>query len=966
MSTNALITPPLPPPLEGRKTHPVTLILRPAQTCIYGRPNNKNNSKGAYMSTSVWVTWPAFTKLGTLGVLAGVLAIGLEREKLNDNNLFDVNTYADKNAAITCDERSHTARTEDGTCNILENPTEGSVHMRFGRNVSLETVQNELDANTLLTPNPREVSNTLMARDEFKPATSVNFIAAAWIQFMVHDWVAHGPNETQDPIEVPLPEGDELGVGTMEVQRTRKDPSRTAADAHLPDTYQNVNTHWWDGSQLYGSSKEQNDLVRAFVGGKLKVTDQNTLPTDYLTGVPVTGFNDNWWLGLSMMHQLFTREHNAIADMLVANHPGQTDQWYYDKARLVNAALMAKIHTVEWTPAIIANPVTEKAMYTNWWGISGNRQGRDDVQDEFENLAAAIQAKDSFVTQVLGINPELSEVLDDAAFIEHALGGLVGSRKPDNSGTPYTLTEEFVEVYRMHPLMRDSVDIYDIGSNLISNSIAIEDTTDGEAETILAQEGGDRLWYSFGITHPGSLTLNNYPNFLRNLDIPTVGNIDLATIDILRDRERGVPRYNEFRRQIGLNPITKFEDLTQDPATLAELKRVYNNDIEQIDALVGQLAETVRPEGFAFGETAFQIFILNASRRLITDRFYTESYTPEVYTQEGLDWVEEQTMVSVINRHFPELSTSLVGIDNAFKPWGLKITDDYKEWNACDKEQHLWVNGAMRTQYPEGELPAIPEVDIGGLIDSILWTKVKLSDDVAPLGYEKPIHPHGAMATVAFEAEANQPFTGIFKGSECGLLRLSVTGDPSDRGFAPGLAWKAFVDGRNSRNVSALYTLSGQGNNHNFFANELSNYVSKEVNETFATTALFSLVTTKPNLVMTDKMARVTQDGTKEASEKAPTQIYFVPRPEVKSLFSTGAHDFREDLVSLPEGTVLYDIYGTDKTIKSSIFSYFNNKYIKDRRNSAVKIGEMKLTSQFNTSTFGDGGVFFRHERYED
>ena len=71
------------------------------------------------MSTSVWVTWPALTKLGTLGVLAGVLVIGLEREKLFENNLFDVDTYADKNANIICDERSHTARTEDGTCNAV-------------------------------------------------------------------------------------------------------------------------------------------------------------------------------------------------------------------------------------------------------------------------------------------------------------------------------------------------------------------------------------------------------------------------------------------------------------------------------------------------------------------------------------------------------------------------------------------------------------------------------------------------------------------------------------------------------------------------------------------------------------------------------------------------------------------------------------------------------------------------------
>ena len=100
---------------------------------------------------------------------------------------------------------------------------------------------------------------------------------------------------------------------------------------------------------------------------------------------------------------------------------------------------------------------------------------------------------------------------------------------------PYVLTEEFVSVYRMHPLMRNTVDVYDVGSGVVANSIPIEDTRDGDAENILDAEGGDRLWYSFGITNPGSLTLNNYPEFLRNLSMPLIGDIDLAAIDIIRD-----------------------------------------------------------------------------------------------------------------------------------------------------------------------------------------------------------------------------------------------------------------------------------------------------------------------------------------------------------------------------------------------------------------------------------------------
>ena len=297
--------------------------------------------------------------------------------------------------------------------------------------------------------------------------------------------------------------------------------------------------------------------------------------------------------------------------------------------------------------------------------------------------------------------------------------------------------------------MRDKVDVYDIGSNVVSKSVPIQNTRDRDAESMLSSEKADRLWYSFGITNPGSLTLNNYPNFLRNLSIPVVGNIDVATIDILRDRERGVPRYNQFRRQIGLNAITKFEDLTNDAATLANLKRIYSNDIEKIDTMVGMMAETTRPDGFAFGETAFQIFILNASRRLMTDRFFTKDYTPTVYTPEGYAWVENTTMVDVIKRHNPTLGLSLTGMDNAFKPWGLNMPAEYESWSAATKADHLWVNGALRTQY-KTTMPNLVKVNTGGLISSILWKKVQNRTDVAPAGYTKPIHPYGAMAKVKF------------------------------------------------------------------------------------------------------------------------------------------------------------------------------------------------------------------------
>lgn len=61
------------------------------------------------------------------------------------------------------------------------------------------------------------------------------------------------------------------------------------------------------------------------------------------------------------------------------------------------------------------------------------------------------------------------------------------------------------------------------------------------------------------------------------------------------------------------------------------LKELYGEDgLEKIDLLIGSLAEGYRPDGFVFGDTQFQIFLLMASRRIIADRFFTDSFTKEV------------------------------------------------------------------------------------------------------------------------------------------------------------------------------------------------------------------------------------------------------------------------------------------------------------------------------------------------
>jgi hypothetical protein len=58
-----------------------------------------------------------------------------------------------------------------------------------------------------------------------------------------------------------------------------------------------------------------------------------------------------------------------------------------------------------------------------------------------------------------------------------------------------------------------------------------------------------------------------------------------------------------------------------------------------------------------------------ASRRLKSDRFFTDDYREEMYTEFGLDYLRQTSMLTVLKRHLPELAPALEGVDNAFKPW---------------------------------------------------------------------------------------------------------------------------------------------------------------------------------------------------------------------------------------------------------------------------------------------------------
>jgi hypothetical protein len=523
------------------------------------------------------------------------------------------------------------ARSADGSYNDLESPRMGMAQTRFGRNVPLSEVRTP-SLRELTAPSPRTVSEALLARREFVPATSLNVLAAAWIQFMTRDWFSHGENDPSDPYEIVLAREDTWHEHPMRVQRTRRDPSRCPLSGG-PPTFTNDVTHWWDASQVYGSDRALQLRLRSSQGGQLKLDPRGRLPVDERTGADLTGFiTDTNWTPLTLLHTLFAREHNAICAALQRAYPHWTDEELFQHARLVNAALLAKIHTVEWTPALLAHPTLSTAMNANWWGVFGER-----TQNNLGRVS------------------------------EHeALSGIPGGQR-DHFGVPYAITEEFVTVYRMHSLVPDELSLRALRDHKLIRRCTLTDLLGTPGNQLIDELGFETLLYSFGTEHPGALRLHNYPQLLRKLERSDGGLVDLATIDVLRDRERGVPAYTQLRRLLHLPVPKSFEDLTDNREWARELREVYGH-VDLVDPLPGMLAEPL-PSGMAFSDTAFRLFILMASRRLNSDRFFTTDFTPEVYSPIGMQWIRDNDMRTILLRHFPALSAALSHSKNAFAPW---------------------------------------------------------------------------------------------------------------------------------------------------------------------------------------------------------------------------------------------------------------------------------------------------------
>ena len=84
----------------------------------------------------------------------------------------------------------------------------------------------------------------------------------------------------------------------MAIGKTQTDPTREPTGPE-PAATSSINevTHWWDGSQIYGSDQDTQDRLRSGEIGKMKLSDDGRLPVEPGTGAsrtPASGATGGW------------------------------------------------------------------------------------------------------------------------------------------------------------------------------------------------------------------------------------------------------------------------------------------------------------------------------------------------------------------------------------------------------------------------------------------------------------------------------------------------------------------------------------------------------------------------------------------------------------------------------------------------------------------------------------------------
>ncbi len=482
-------------------------------------------------------------------------------------------------------------RSMDGTGNNVNNSTLGSVGSDLIR-LSGVAYDDGFSVprsgfNPSVLPNPRAISNAVSAQSVSLPNTSkVSDWVWQWGQFLDHD-LDLSPTNSEEPFNIPVPAGDPnfdpFNTGTQEIGFNR---SEFNTDSFGVRQQFNEITAYIDASNIYGSDTTRANALRTKDGtGKLiaetgingeKLLMLNTvgLPND--TGGDPNGSNyfvsgdvrANEQIGLLATHSLFMREHNRLADDI--------------KTRL------------DGGETVLVNKFQESDLSEGDFIFESSRQVvgaqmQVITYDEWLPVILGENALDSYSGYDAQVDPGISTEFSTAAFrFGHTMLS-PNLLRVDNNGqivASLSLRDSF---FNPDELLNNGIDTLLMG---------------------LASQQAQEL---------DTLLVDDVRNFL--FGPPGAGGFDLASLNLQRGRDHGLPDVNTVRLALGLIPYSTFLELTGGDEELADVFASVYSSIDEVDLWIAGLAEK-KVNGGLLGETFSYILIDQFTRTRDGDRFF--------------------------------------------------------------------------------------------------------------------------------------------------------------------------------------------------------------------------------------------------------------------------------------------------------------------------------------------------------
>lgn len=503
-------------------------------------------------------------------------------------------------------------RTYEGTNNNLTNASWGATFEHLQRLGSVDYADSISELAGANRKSAREISNAVHNQDDGVSVPNTfngSDFVWQWGQFMDHDMdLTDGAEESAD---ITVPSNDALfdpnGTGAVVIPFNRAlfDPS-TGTDASNPREQENEITSWIDGSMVYGSSDERTAALRDPDNAHLLATsDGNLLPfnTAGLSNANIGSdvlflagdVRVNEQVGLTVMHTLFVREHNRMAQIIMNDNPTADPEDVFETARRLLVGKIQHITYSEWLPALIgADAIPAYTAY--------NDSLNPTVFNEF-SVAAFRLGHTMLNEDLLRLDENGDEIAEGHVPLAEGFFTGISLLTSENDLSP------FLRGFASQP--HQAID-----------------------EKIVT----------------------DVRNFL--FGPPGAGGLDLASLNIQRGRDHGVPSYNAMRTAMGLTARTAFSEVSSDAAVVAALEASYDT-VDDVDLWTGGLAEDASGNS-QLGELFQSIIVKQFTDLRDGDRFWFENYLP----QSDIDIVRGSSLSRII-RDNTDIGNELQG--NVFR-----------------------------------------------------------------------------------------------------------------------------------------------------------------------------------------------------------------------------------------------------------------------------------------------------------